>query len=174
MSSIPLMPQAGNQDLEEGSNPEPGMFTRRIYLSSLSSQACIVDGPRNQRRSTSSWSMLNQPTPTQPLRESDDNDSSRLLYSIYSKIAKEEDNTMVEYCQRISDGTLIFVSPHVSLMVTPHTNWRHRVVYSLPLSVDCSHSQSPTSSQTRKIPPHSTYRTSINFKLPAAQMLLIH
>ena len=121
--------------------------------------------------------MLNQPTPNQPLpssRESDDNDSSRLLYSIYSKIAKEEDNTMVEYCQSISDATLIFVSPHVSLLVTPHINWRHRVVYSPPLSVDCLHSRSPTSSQTRKTPPHSTCKTSINFKLPATQMLLIH
>jgi hypothetical protein len=63
--------------------------------------------------------------------ESDDSDtSSRLLYSIYSKIAKEEDNAMVEYCQKISDGTLIFVSPHISLLVTPHINWRQSGLFS--------------------------------------------
>ena len=32
---------------------------------------------------------------------------------MYSKIAEDEDNKMVEHCQRDADGTLIFVSPHV-------------------------------------------------------------
>ncbi|KAH9980798.1 hypothetical protein BJV77DRAFT_923548, partial [Russula vinacea] len=35
-------------------------------------------------------------------------DSSWALYSIYFKIAEEEDNEVVERCQRDADGTLIF------------------------------------------------------------------
>ena len=33
---------------------------------------------------------------------------------MYSKIAGDEDNKMVERCQKDADGTLIFVSPHFS------------------------------------------------------------
>ena len=33
---------------------------------------------------------------------------------MYSKIADDEDNKMVERCQKYADGTLIFVSPYVS------------------------------------------------------------
>ncbi|KAF8486237.1 hypothetical protein DFH94DRAFT_617591, partial [Russula ochroleuca] len=35
-------------------------------------------------------------------------DSSWRLYSMYSKIAEDEDNEMVERCQKDADGTLIF------------------------------------------------------------------
>ena len=41
---------------------------------------------------------------------------------MYSKIAEDEDDKMVEHCQRDADGTLIFVSPHVSSQRTPHIN----------------------------------------------------
>ena len=41
---------------------------------------------------------------------------------MYFKIAEEEDNEVVERCQRDADGTLIFVSPHVSSQRTPHIN----------------------------------------------------
>jgi hypothetical protein len=71
---------------------------------------CTVDGHRDQPQSS-------QSTLNQPRRQSDYSDSSLEslpLYSMYIKIAEEEDNKMVEYCQRDKDGTLIFVSPHVS------------------------------------------------------------
>jgi hypothetical protein len=41
---------------------------------------------------------------------------------MYSKIAEDEDNKMVEHCQRDADGTLIFVSLHVGSQKTPHIN----------------------------------------------------
>ena len=53
---------------------------------------------------------------------SDYSDGSRTLYSMYSKIAEDEDNEMVERCQKDADGTLIFVSPHVSSQRVPHVN----------------------------------------------------
>ena len=74
----------------------------------------MVDGPRYQHRST----------PNRTLRplggESDYDDSSLPLYSIYSKIAKDEDNRMIECCQKYTDGILIFVSSHVSAQMTMH------------------------------------------------------
>ncbi|KAF8471452.1 hypothetical protein DFH94DRAFT_674467, partial [Russula ochroleuca] len=78
------MPQTGHPDLEGGGNPGP------------------VDGHRNQCLST----------PYQPLRplqgESNYSDSSWTIYTMYSKIAGDEDSKMVEHCLRDADGTLIF------------------------------------------------------------------
>jgi hypothetical protein len=42
---------------------------------------------------------------------------------MYSRIAEEEDNKMVECSYKDTDGTLIFVSPHIKLHLTPHINW---------------------------------------------------
>lgn len=88
--------------------------------------------------------------------ESGYGDSSWLIYSMYSKIAEDEDNMMVERCQKDKDGILIFVSSHVLFRRLCTSTEKHRLVYSLPPSVHCSQSQSPTSSQTRKTPLHST------------------
>lgn len=56
---------------------------------------------------------------------------------MYSKIAKEEDNTMVERYQKQTDGALIFVSlPSLPLRLYTSTV-KHRVVCSLPPSVHC-------------------------------------
>jgi hypothetical protein len=41
---------------------------------------------------------------------------------MYSKIAEDEDNEMVERCQKDADGTLIFVSPYVSSQRAPLIN----------------------------------------------------
>jgi hypothetical protein len=60
-----------------------------------------VDGRRNQRQSPSE-------------EEPNYGDSSRKLYSMYCKIADDEDNKMVEYCQKEADGILIFVGPHIT------------------------------------------------------------
>jgi hypothetical protein len=80
-----------------------------LDLSPLILQICIihVDGNHNERQSP----------PNQPLQlskeESEYSNSSWTLYSMYSKIAEDEDNKMVERCLKDADGTLIFVSPHV-------------------------------------------------------------
>ena len=73
----------------------------------------MVDGPQYQHLST----------PNRTLRplggESDYDDSSLPLYSIYSKIAKDEDNRTIETTQKFTDGILIFVSSHISSQMTP-------------------------------------------------------
>ena len=56
-------------------------------------------------------------------KESEFRDSAWPLYSIFSNIAEGEINRMVERCQRDTDGTLIFVSSHLSPQVTPRINW---------------------------------------------------
>jgi hypothetical protein len=70
-----------------------------------------VDGHRDQRWSTS-----------QPLWSSSEvsefSDSAWPLYSIYSKIAKDEDNMVFERWQRETDGILIFVSSRFSRQMT--------------------------------------------------------
>jgi hypothetical protein len=65
------------------------------------------------------WSAV----PNRPvLGESGDRDSSWTIYSMYSNIARKEDSEMVERCQKDVDGTLIFVSTHVSSQRTLYTN----------------------------------------------------
>ena len=49
-------------------------------------------------------------------RELDYGDSSWPLYSMYSKIAQQDDNMLAERCQRDTNGTMVFVSPHVILL----------------------------------------------------------
>ena len=80
----------------------------------LISQICIVDGHRDLSQSTSNRSSsLFQ-------REVDYGDSSRPLYAMYCKIAEEEDKRMEDSLQKDADGTLIFVSPHVSPVDSVH------------------------------------------------------
>ena len=70
-----------------------------------------IDGNQNQS--------LNQPAPNQSLQslqgESSFGDSSGPFFSIYSKVAEEEDRKMVERWQKDADGILIFVSTHVDI-----------------------------------------------------------
>jgi hypothetical protein len=72
---------------------------------------CTVDGHRTgtHHRST--------PIQSLELSESDYIDGSWPLYTMYSKIAKVEDNKLVERCHRDTDGTLIFVSFHITLVL---------------------------------------------------------
>ena len=49
-------------------------------------------------------------------------DSSRLLFTMYSKIAEEKDNRMVERWQKDADGILIFVSPRVRIHASIRIN----------------------------------------------------
>jgi hypothetical protein len=43
-------------------------------------------------------------------------DSLWPLYSMYCKIAQEDDNKITECCQKDADGTLIFMSPYVNIL----------------------------------------------------------
>jgi hypothetical protein len=67
---------------------------------------------------------LPQSTPN-PLSQGELNfgDSSGAFFSLYSKIAEEEDNKMVERWQKDADGILIFVSPCVGNRVVLYINW---------------------------------------------------
>jgi hypothetical protein len=56
-----------------------------------------------------------QPRPTQG--ESNFGDSSGPLFSLYSKIAEEEDNKMTDRWQKDADGILIFVSHRVAILI---------------------------------------------------------
>ena len=73
--------------------------------------------------SVSELTSLEESVPSAPSKESEFRDSAWPLYSIFSNIAEGEINRMVERCQRDTDGTLIFVSSHLSPQVTPRINW---------------------------------------------------
>src|SRR5580692_2395981 len=89
--------------------------TKEVYLTffgwfSLISQTCIIyaDGQPGQPPST-------QNQQSQPSRGgSDFGDSSGPLFSMYSKIAEEEDNRMTDRWTKDADGILIFVSHHIT------------------------------------------------------------
>jgi len=68
-------------------------------LSSLSSSAHIVDDPTYL-----------PPTDTRGESSINIDDSSGPLFSMYSRMAEEEDNKMVERWQRDADGILVLVS----------------------------------------------------------------
>ena len=93
---------------------------RAIYLFALTD--CIVDGHLNHP-------LLAQFV-TQPSQgESNFGDSSGPLFTMYSKIAEEEDNKMAERWQEDADGIIIFVHPEGTL---------HSAVYIWPNSQDTS------------------------------------
>ena len=61
--------------------------------------------------------------PLQPEQgESNFGDSSGPIFSMYSKLAGEEDDEMVDRWQKDADGILIFVSPSIDVHTNTHTN----------------------------------------------------
>ena len=67
----------------------------------------IIDGQHD---------LQSESAPNQPLqREPSFGDSSGKLFSIYSNVAEDEDNKMVERWQKDADAILIFVSHCVSI-----------------------------------------------------------
>jgi hypothetical protein len=50
-------------------------------------------------------------------------DSSGPIFSMYSKLSKEEDDALVDRWQKDADGILIFVSPSVDIHTNAHTNY---------------------------------------------------
>jgi hypothetical protein len=60
-------------------------------------------------------------------------DSSRELFTMYSKAVEEEDNKKAETVQKDAEGLLIFVSPRVGIQISLCLKRDHyRPVYSLP------------------------------------------
>jgi len=57
-----------------------------------------------------------------PQGESNFGDSSGPLFSLYSKIAEEDDNKMTDRWQKDADGILIFVSDHVAIPTAMYIN----------------------------------------------------
>jgi hypothetical protein len=85
-----------------------------LYLRKILSP-CIGNGDLDQ-----SLSVISSHTPRGGLHF---RDSSRLLFSMYSKIAEEKDNKMVERWQKDAKAILIFVSPRVRIYTHICLNW---------------------------------------------------
>ena len=74
------------------------------------------DDPHEQPQSASKL-----PLPPQQ-GDSSFGDSSGPIFSMYSKLAKEEDDELVDRWKKDADGILIFVSPSVDIHTSAHTN----------------------------------------------------
>ena len=89
-------------------------------------------------------------------------DSSAPLFTMYSKIAEEEDNKMIERWQKDSEGIIIFVRNICFRVVVRINCGLCRLVYSLLSSLQRSSYQFRTSDPTRRILLRSTSRKSIS------------
>jgi hypothetical protein len=119
------MPQTTHSDIEAGN--DPGMcycYCTRKFNTSHSEIMTIADGSDGNRDRPQSIS--NRPLQ----REFNFGDSSGPLFSMYSKVAEEEDNKMVDRWQKDADGILIFVSPCIIIHTSLRLKWS-RLVYSL-------------------------------------------
>ncbi len=92
---------AGQLDLENAAADTGTLLIvlRVLAMHLLSQRTCMVDDRDRQSK-----------------RELDYGDSSWPLYSMYSKIAQQDDNRLAERCQRDTNGTMVFVSPLVTLL----------------------------------------------------------
>jgi hypothetical protein len=82
---------------------------------------------------------LQSPTQDQPSQAgSNFSDSSGPVFSLYSKMAVEEDDKMAERWKTNADGILIFVSLCASPYLSTHRLNFYRVVCSLPPLQHCS------------------------------------
>jgi hypothetical protein len=124
------MSQTAHPDLEEGNN---------LGVSSTfpkSTKVYKTDDDQTQ-------SAPNQQAPSQ--EESTFGDSSRPLFSIYYKAAKEEDSKMAERWQKDADGILFFVSPCVAIHTACGTNWDtiDRFILCCSCCTPCRHRPGP-------------------------------
>jgi hypothetical protein len=83
-------------------------------------------------------------------------DNSRPLFSMYSRMAEEEDNKTVTRWQRDTDGILIFVGLFVPVHLRTSTRRIYRLDYSLPLFRAFSMRRSKISNPGPKTSPRST------------------
>jgi hypothetical protein len=89
--------------LREGERPKYVLSVHLIYLRCFMMSITDVNIDHSPSQFTT-----NQPPQAQV--ESNFGDSSEPLFAMYTKIAEEEDNKMVESWQKDADGILIFVS----------------------------------------------------------------
>ena len=129
------MSQPYNQDAETGSIPSTSFtaWSRTAHFQLL------LTPPQDDHLQDSSQG------------ESRFGDSSAPLFTMYSKIAEEEDNKMIERWQKDSEGIIIFVRD-ICFRAFVRTNWGLcRLVYSLLSSVQRSLYQFRTSDPTHRI-----------------------
>lgn len=86
---------------------------------------CIVDRPHDEP-----VSVQNQQSQSSQ-GESNFRGGSGPLFSMYSKVADEEDKEMVERWKQDADGIILFVSYRVRILIFMHNLENHRLVYSL-------------------------------------------
>ena len=154
------MPRANSQDPESGI--VPGMLSAvRFILLNLS--AYTVDDRLDQ--------------PPSPLNQSFQGetkfgDGSGPLFTLYSKIAEEEDNKMVGRWQKDAEGIVIFVRQKSQTLLLRTHPMGNRTVYSLLSSLYLSLYPSKTLGPSRRTSPPSISRTFINY-LPIPTFLAL-
>jgi hypothetical protein len=89
------------------------VFLPLLVLAFVNSPTCNVDDHDEQSQSGHNQQ---SPQPQSPQGESNAGDSSRPLFSLYSKIAKEQDDEMANRWQQDAKDILIFVSSHVAIL----------------------------------------------------------
>ena len=89
------------------------VFLPLLVLAFVNSPTCNVDDHHEQSQSGQNQQ---SPQPHSPQGESNAGDSSRPLFSLYSKIAKEQDDDMTNRWQQDAKDILIFVSGPVSIL----------------------------------------------------------
>ena len=82
---------------------------------------------------------------------------------MYSKIAEEEDDKMVERWQKDAEGIIIFVRPELPFSAAAYSSDGYRTVYSLLSLLRLSLYPSKISGPIRRTFPHSISETSFNF-----------
>ena len=93
-----------SQDVERGDRK--GIFYSRLVLSSLIVPPCVVVGHSDQ---------LQPGADRLPPAESDFQDGSRQLFSMYMEIGEKQDKKTAERWKADADVILIFVSPCVAI-----------------------------------------------------------
>jgi hypothetical protein len=115
------MPQTGSTLLDIESGGRIGIVATSLpFPCEIWSPTRVVNGHCNQ---LDSQSVTGQPSQA-PQEASDYGDSSWSLYSIYCKIVQEDDNNITKCCQKDTDGTLIFVGPHLTFGVIVYISQR--------------------------------------------------
>jgi len=99
-----------SQDTGRPTDPEMGNTIQDVTGIVNVACPCPVDSPTRKPDDDPELSH-NQPSSLPPKGESNFGDSSGPIFSMYSKMTKEEDDQVAERWQKDADGVLIFVSP---------------------------------------------------------------
>ena len=114
-----------SQNQSRPTDPEGGGYVQVATCIFAISTPCLReftgfqgDGHEPHERPQSAANLPRRPQ----LGDSNFGDSSGPIFSMYSKIAKEEDDDLVDRWQKDADGILIFVSHSVDIHTNAHTN----------------------------------------------------